>query len=96
MNLEGRGRARVSVTRDRSIGPTTPKLLEEYGLTPDLEPSHPKLGHPGEGGSGTGGSDPMAEKEVKTDDRQEEHLGNRWRVQLRWGSFCRVPYSRVI
>lgn len=27
-----------------SIGPTTSEMLHEYGLQPDLEPSHPKLG----------------------------------------------------
>jgi uroporphyrinogen-III synthase len=27
-----------------SIGPTTTEMLAEYGLAPDLEPSHPKLG----------------------------------------------------
>jgi uroporphyrinogen-III synthase len=27
-----------------SIGPTTTEALAEYGFTPDLEPSHPKLG----------------------------------------------------
>jgi uroporphyrinogen-III synthase len=27
-----------------SIGPTTTETLHDYGLTPDLEPSHPKLG----------------------------------------------------
>ncbi|MFN7994782.1 MAG: uroporphyrinogen-III synthase [Bryobacteraceae bacterium] len=27
-----------------SIGPTTTEALEEYGLKPDLEPSHPKMG----------------------------------------------------
>ncbi|HWB86248.1 MAG TPA: uroporphyrinogen-III synthase [Bryobacteraceae bacterium] len=27
-----------------SIGPTTTEALEEYGLHPDLEPSHPKMG----------------------------------------------------
>jgi uroporphyrinogen-III synthase len=27
-----------------SIGPTTSEALEEYGITPDLTPSHPKMG----------------------------------------------------
>lgn len=27
-----------------SIGPTTTEVLEEYGIHPDLEPSHPKMG----------------------------------------------------
>jgi uroporphyrinogen-III synthase len=26
-----------------SIGPTTSEMLREYGITPDLEPSHPKM-----------------------------------------------------
>ena len=33
--------ARVAVA---SIGPTTTEALEEYGIHPDLEPSHPKMG----------------------------------------------------
>ncbi len=28
-----------------SIGPTASETLREEGLTPDLEPSHPKMGH---------------------------------------------------
>ena len=27
-----------------SIGPVTSETLREYGITPDLEPSHPKMG----------------------------------------------------
>jgi uroporphyrinogen-III synthase len=27
-----------------SIGPTTTETMEEYGLRPDFEPSHPKMG----------------------------------------------------
>jgi uroporphyrinogen-III synthase len=27
-----------------SIGPTTTETLEEYGIRPDFEPSHPKMG----------------------------------------------------
>ena len=27
-----------------SIGPVTWETLREYGITPDLEPSHPKMG----------------------------------------------------
>jgi len=27
-----------------SIGPTTSEALEEYGVSPDIEPSHPKMG----------------------------------------------------
>jgi uroporphyrinogen-III synthase len=37
--LEGLRRAVVA-----SIGPTTTDALEEYGIRPDLEPSHPKMG----------------------------------------------------
>jgi len=37
--LEGLRRAFVG-----SIGPTTTEALEEYGIRPDLEPSHPKMG----------------------------------------------------
>jgi uroporphyrinogen-III synthase len=28
-----------------SIGPTTSERLREYGLTPDMEPTHPKMGY---------------------------------------------------
>jgi len=27
-----------------SVGPTTSERLREYGITPDLEPAHPKMG----------------------------------------------------
>ncbi len=27
-----------------SIGPTTTETLEEYGLEPDITPTHPKMG----------------------------------------------------
>jgi uroporphyrinogen-III synthase len=27
-----------------SIGPTTTEALEEFGIHPNLEPSHPKMG----------------------------------------------------
>ncbi len=37
----GEAFARVAVV---SIGPTTTEALEEYGIRPDLEPSHPKMG----------------------------------------------------
>lgn len=37
--LEGLRRAFVA-----SIGPTTTEALEEFGVTPDFEPSHPKMG----------------------------------------------------
>lgn len=34
----------LRTTRIGSIGPTTTETLEEYGLKPDFEPSHPKMG----------------------------------------------------
>ena len=37
--LEALGRITIG-----SIGPTTTESLEEFGLTPALEPSHPKMG----------------------------------------------------
>jgi uroporphyrinogen-III synthase len=37
--MEGLRRAFVA-----SIGPTTTEALEEFGVKPDLEPSHPKMG----------------------------------------------------
>jgi len=37
--LNGLRRCRVC-----SIGPTTTEALEQFGIHPDLEPSHPKLG----------------------------------------------------
>jgi uroporphyrinogen-III synthase len=37
--LDGLRAARIG-----SIGPTTTETLEEYGLKPDFEPSHPKMG----------------------------------------------------
>ena len=37
--IEGLNRAVVA-----SIGPTTTEALEEFGVRPDLEPSHPKMG----------------------------------------------------
>lgn len=35
---------RLAKTVVASIGPTTTEALEEFGITPDLEPSHPKMG----------------------------------------------------
>jgi len=34
----------LKASRIGSIGPTTSETLEEYGLTADFEPSHPKMG----------------------------------------------------
>jgi uroporphyrinogen-III synthase len=28
-----------------SVGPTTSERLREYGLAPDMEPTHPKMGY---------------------------------------------------
>jgi uroporphyrinogen-III synthase len=44
MNLEDQARQGIRGTMIASIGPTTTEMLAEYGLKPDLEPSHPKLG----------------------------------------------------
>jgi uroporphyrinogen-III synthase len=44
MSLEDRVHAGLKRTMIASIGPTTTEMLTEYGLKPDLEPSHPKLG----------------------------------------------------
>jgi uroporphyrinogen-III synthase len=44
MNLEDQVHAGLKRTMIASIGPTTTEMLTEYGLKPDLEPSHPKLG----------------------------------------------------
>ena len=38
--LEGLRRAKVG-----SIGPTTTEALEEFGIHPFMEPSHPKMGY---------------------------------------------------
>lgn len=43
-NLEDQVREGLRNTLIASIGPTTTEMLAEYGLKPDLEPSHPKLG----------------------------------------------------
>ncbi|HEU5116014.1 MAG TPA: uroporphyrinogen decarboxylase, partial [Isosphaeraceae bacterium] len=46
---EGRRDSLVEALRDRvivgSIGPTTTQTLEEAGLSADIEPEHPKMGH---------------------------------------------------
>ena len=44
---EGREAAALDGVRKAfvgSIGPTTSEALEEYGIHPDFEPSHPKMG----------------------------------------------------
>ena len=42
--LEARVKHALGHTFLASIGPTTSEALEEYGLKPDFEPSHPKMG----------------------------------------------------
>ncbi|HYO80126.1 MAG TPA: uroporphyrinogen-III synthase [Bryobacteraceae bacterium] len=44
MGLDQPVRDGLARTVIASIGPTTTETLREYGLAPDLEPSHPKLG----------------------------------------------------
>jgi uroporphyrinogen-III synthase len=44
MDLEDAAIRGVRKSVIASIGPTTTETLAEYGLIPDLEPSHPKLG----------------------------------------------------
>ncbi len=42
--LDGAVLSALSKTAIGSIGPTTTEALEEFGVHPDLEPSHPKMG----------------------------------------------------
>ena len=44
MRLEDETLAGLRKAKIASIGPTTTEMLLEFGLKPDLEPSHPKLG----------------------------------------------------
>ncbi|MFN0169258.1 MAG: uroporphyrinogen-III synthase [Bryobacteraceae bacterium] len=44
MSLAGEVRDGLRRAAIASIGPTCTEALEEYGLRPDLEPSHPKMG----------------------------------------------------
>ncbi len=44
MSLEPAVRQGLSRMMIASIGPTTTEALADYGLAPDLEPSHPKMG----------------------------------------------------
>jgi uroporphyrinogen-III synthase len=44
MGIESDTRNGLSRAVIGSIGPTTTESLREYGLTPDMEPSHPKMG----------------------------------------------------
>jgi uroporphyrinogen-III synthase len=44
MKLEDKLRRALARMLVASIGPTTSERLREHGITPDLEPSHPKMG----------------------------------------------------
>ncbi|MDE1177813.1 MAG: uroporphyrinogen-III synthase [Edaphobacter sp.] len=44
MNAEGDLRAGLQALVVFSIGPSTTEVLLQYGITPDFEPSHPKMG----------------------------------------------------
>jgi uroporphyrinogen-III synthase len=44
MDLEEQVLAGLRKSLIASIGPTTTEMLADYGLKPDIEPSHPKLG----------------------------------------------------
>jgi uroporphyrinogen-III synthase len=45
MNCAEELREALAKTLIGSIGPTTSSALREHGLTPALEPEHPKMGH---------------------------------------------------
>jgi uroporphyrinogen-III synthase len=45
MNEEEALRRALSRMLMASIGPTTSERLREYGITPDMEPTHPKMGY---------------------------------------------------
>ncbi len=44
LGIESETAAGLNQTMIASIGPTTTQTLQEYGFTPDMEPSHPRLG----------------------------------------------------
>ena len=44
MNLESQVRKSLARTLIASIGPVTSDALREHGITPDFEPTHPKMG----------------------------------------------------
>jgi len=44
LGIEQKMSAGLNQTLIASIGPTTSETLVEYGFTPDMEPTHPKLG----------------------------------------------------
>jgi uroporphyrinogen-III synthase len=45
MKLEGPLRVALLGTVVASIGPTTSERLREFGIAPDMEPTHPKMGY---------------------------------------------------
>jgi uroporphyrinogen-III synthase len=45
MNAEDSLRRALSQMAVASIGPTTSERLREYGIEPDMEPTHPKMGY---------------------------------------------------
>jgi uroporphyrinogen-III synthase len=45
MNEEDALRRALSRMLVASIGPTTSERLREFGIAPDIEPSHPKMGY---------------------------------------------------
>jgi uroporphyrinogen-III synthase len=45
MNEEGAMRRSLSRMLVASIGPTTSERLREFGIAPDMEPTHPKMGY---------------------------------------------------
>ena len=45
MKLDAEVRRALARTAIGSIGPTTSEEIKKYGLSPDLEPSHPKMGY---------------------------------------------------
>jgi uroporphyrinogen-III synthase len=45
MNQEDRVRLALSRMSIASIGPTTSERLREYGIIPDMEPAHPRMGY---------------------------------------------------
>ena len=44
LGLEDAVRRALARTAIASVGPTTTEMLADFGLKPDLEPSHPKMG----------------------------------------------------
>jgi len=44
LGIEGAVRGSLERVVVASVGPSTTETLREFGITPDLEPSHPKMG----------------------------------------------------